>query len=118
MGLEYGLPIWAPVDGYGKFTSDVAIAGLEGKKVFDANPVIVDMLQSAGALLNRGGQAFEIRHSYPHCWRCKQPVIFRATEQWWIVLGGVVDLPRRGNTTSREVAVGAIAENGAAWGCG
>jgi len=47
MGLEYGLPIWAPVDGYGKFTSDVAIAGLEGKKVFDANPVIVDMLQSA-----------------------------------------------------------------------
>ena len=116
MGLEYGLPIWAPVDGYGKFTSDVAIAGLEGKKVFDANPVIVDMLQSAGALLNRGGQAFEIRHSYPHCWRCKQPVIFRATDQWWIALDGEVDLPRRGKTTIRKAALEAIDEIAAAGG--
>src|SRR5207253_3024722 len=65
MGLQYGLPIWAPVDGFGKFTSDVGIEGLAGKKVFDANPEIVDKLRAASALLNRGGQAFEIRHSYP-----------------------------------------------------
>ena len=65
MGLEYGLPIWAPVDGHGRFTGDVGIAGLEGKKVWDANPEIVRKLREAGALLNSTGEAFEDQGEYP-----------------------------------------------------
>ena len=116
MGVKYGLPIWAPVDERGRFTAD-ADMGLSGKNVFEANPEIVDKLREAGALLNAGGKAFEIRHSYPHCWRCKQPVIFRATDQWWI--GMDVDI---GGTTIRKAALEAIdriAEAGGwipAWG--
>ncbi|HWT85228.1 MAG TPA: class I tRNA ligase family protein, partial [Myxococcales bacterium] len=55
IGVQHGLPIWAPVDGLGRFTGDVGIPGLEGVKVFDANPKIVELLASAGALLNAGG---------------------------------------------------------------
>ncbi|HKC61803.1 MAG TPA: class I tRNA ligase family protein, partial [Myxococcales bacterium] len=116
MGVKYGLPIWAPVDERGRFTADADL-GLVGKNVFDANPEIVDKLREAGALLNAGGLAGEIRHSYPHCWRCKQPVIFRATDQWWI--GMDVDI---GGTTIRKAALAAIdriAEAGGwipAWG--
>ena len=102
MGVQYGLPIFAPVDDRGRFTADADL-GLVGKNVFDANPDIVEKLQAAGALLNAGGKAFEIRHSYPHCWRCKQPVIFRATDQWWIGLD--VDI---GGTTIRKAALEAI----------
>src|SRR5438477_5987080 len=84
MGVQYGLPIWAPVDGHGRFTADVGIAALEGLKVFDANPKVIELLAGAGVLLNAGGRAGQIRHSYPHCWRCKNPVIFRATDQWFV----------------------------------
>src|SRR5207302_1000565 len=83
MGLQYGLQIFAPVDSYGKFTAEVGIEGLAGVKVFDANPMVIDKLSHAKALL---GPHLEIRHQYPHCWRCKHPVIFRATDQWWIAL--------------------------------
>ncbi len=110
MGVQYGIPIWAPVDGHGRFTSDVGIAGLEGIKVFDANPKIVEMLAAAGVLLNHGGKAFQIRHSYPHCWRCKNPVIFRATDQWWIGLDVEIELPHRGRTTIRKAALESIEE--------
>jgi isoleucyl-tRNA synthetase len=110
MGVQYGLPIWAPVDGHGRFTADVGIAGLEGLKVFDANPKVIELLSSAGTLLNAGGKAGQIRHSYPHCWRCKNPVIFRATDQWWIGLDLEVDLPGRGKTTIRKAALAAIDE--------
>src|SRR5438093_1130912 len=102
MGVKYGLPIWAPVDDRGRFTADAGL-GLTGKGVFDANPEIIEKLREAGALLNAGGVAFEIRHSYPHCWRCKQPVIFRATDQWW--MGMDVDI---GGTTTRKAALEAI----------
>ncbi|HYZ89792.1 MAG TPA: isoleucine--tRNA ligase [Myxococcales bacterium] len=102
MGIQYGLPIWAPVDERGRFTEEAGI-GLGGKKVFDANPEIIEKLREAGALLNAGGRAFEIRHSYPHCWRCKNPVIFRATDQWWIGLD--VDI---GGTTIRKAALAEI----------
>src|SRR5438105_12886460 len=103
MGVQYGLPIWAPVDGHGRFTGDVAIAGLEGLKVFDANPKVIELLAGAGVLLNAGGRAAQIRHSYPHCWRCKNPVIFRATDQWWIGLDSDI-----GGTTIRKAALAAI----------
>jgi isoleucyl-tRNA synthetase len=77
-GLQYGLDIYAPVDDRGKFTK--AVPAFEGQFVFKANESIIETLQEKNALLGRD----KIRHSYPHCWRCKKPVIFRATEQWFI----------------------------------
>ncbi len=77
-GLRYGLDIYSPVDDHGRFTADVP--DLQGIKVFDANPKIVDLLKEKGMLLAEE----TLEHSYPHCWRCKRPVIFRATAQWFI----------------------------------
>jgi isoleucyl-tRNA synthetase len=77
-GLAYGLDVYSPVDASGRFTKDVGFfAGLE---VFEANRVVNEKLREVGALVK--GQ--EISHEYPHCWRCKKPVIFRSTEQWFI----------------------------------
>ncbi|HEY2029794.1 MAG TPA: isoleucine--tRNA ligase [Myxococcales bacterium] len=116
MGLQYGLDIFAPVDGQGRFTSECGIEALVGKKVFEANPQIVELLANAGALLNQGNKAFDYKHSYPHCWRCKNPVIFRATDQWWIGLDLEIDLPGKGKTTIRKAALEAIEEIDAAGG--
>ncbi|MEW5764859.1 MAG: isoleucine--tRNA ligase [Acidobacteriota bacterium] len=77
-GVRYGLPILSPVDRRGRFMADVE--HFAGMNVFDANPEVVKLLESRGALLRAG----TITHSYPHCWRCKNPLIFRATEQWFI----------------------------------
>lgn len=77
-GLKYGLEIYAPVDDKGKFTKQAG--ELEGQFVFKANATIVDILKNKNALLKEE----KVLHSYPHCWRCKKPVIFRATEQWFI----------------------------------
>ncbi|MEK6791967.1 MAG: isoleucine--tRNA ligase [Deltaproteobacteria bacterium] len=77
LGLRYGLDVYNPVDDSGKFTKDVP--EFEGQFVFKANEGIIELLKSKDALLLRE----DIRHSYPHCWRCKSPVIFRATEQWF-----------------------------------
>jgi isoleucyl-tRNA synthetase len=79
-GVRYGLEIYCPVDEAGRFAPDVAL--FAGKKVFDANPEVVAHLQAIGALLHAGTET----HSYPVCWRCKNPIIFRATEQWFIAL--------------------------------
>lgn len=76
-GERYGLDVYSPVDKYGKF-QDVEF--FSGKFVFDADKDIIEKLQSAGALVHRQ----DYTHSYPHCWRCKKPVITRATEQWFI----------------------------------
>ena len=78
VGLKYGLDAYSPVDDRGCFTGEVA--DLEDIFVFKANEEIIQKLQAKGALLARK----EITHSYPHCWRCKRPVIFRATPQWFI----------------------------------
>lgn len=72
------LEILAPVDNGGKFTD--AVPEFAGQHVFKANPTIVERLKTNGRLLAHGS----LNHSYPHCWRCKQPVIFRATEQWFV----------------------------------
>jgi isoleucyl-tRNA synthetase len=80
-GLKYGLDIYAPVDDGGKFTKQAG--ELEGLFVFKANRVIIEMLKERNALIKE----MTITHSYPHCWRCKKPVIFRATEQWFISVG-------------------------------
>lgn len=68
----------APVDNGGRFTD--IVKEFAGQHVFKANPKIVDYLQANGRLLGHGS----LSHSYPHCWRCKSPVIFRATEQWFV----------------------------------
>ncbi len=80
VGLKYGLPILVPVDAAGVFTPE---AGPFAGQFFEkANPLIEALLNERGALLNPPGQ--KIQHSYPHCWRCKRPVIVRATDQWFI----------------------------------
>ncbi|HIJ60584.1 MAG TPA: isoleucine--tRNA ligase [Nitrospirae bacterium] len=78
VGLKHGLDIYAPVDDSGKFTSSVS--QFQGQFVFKANEAIIDLLKSKDMLIG----AEKIKHSYPHCWRCKKPVIFRATAQWFI----------------------------------
>lgn len=78
MALEYGLDVYSPVDDNGCFTADVPF--FAGQFVFKANSNINARLRELGMLLLEK----EITHSYPHCWRCKNPVIFRATEQWFI----------------------------------
>ena len=78
-GRIYHLPVLSPVDESGRFTSD-APEWLTGKQVFAANPLIVQKLRESGHLFHEQ----PLSHSYPHCWRCKKPVIFRATEQWFI----------------------------------
>ncbi|SPD73741.1 isoleucyl-tRNA synthetase [uncultured Desulfobacterium sp.] len=77
-GLEYGLDVYSPVDDSGCFTPDVDF--FAGLQVFEANKVINKKLAETGALLKEE----DITHEYPHCWRCKKPVIFRSTEQWFI----------------------------------
>jgi len=77
-GVAYGIDIYTPVDDDGRFTPEVPrYAGLQ---VFEANPRITADMKNDGTLLKKT----EFSHSYPHCWRCKKPVIFRATEQWFI----------------------------------
>jgi len=75
---KYGLEIYSPVDGKGRFTEEVErFAGME---VFEANEPIIEYLREKALLV----KAASLTHSYPHCWRCKNPVIFRATRQWFI----------------------------------
>ncbi len=77
-GLRYGLEIYNPVDDYGRYREDLELFG--GMKITDANAAVNEKLAEKGALLKEG----KLSHSYPHCWRCKKPIIFRATEQWFI----------------------------------
>jgi len=78
VGLEYGLEVYSPVDNRGCFTEEVDY--FNGEFVFDANKNINAKLKEIGALVHEES----MEHSYPHCWRCKEPVIFRATPQWFI----------------------------------
>ncbi|MCM0081274.1 isoleucine--tRNA ligase [Geomonas sp. Red32] len=78
VGLREGLDIYNPVDNRGRFFDNIEFFG--GQFVFDANKNVIEKLIEVGALL----ASKEITHSYPHCWRCKKPIIFRATEQWFI----------------------------------
>jgi isoleucyl-tRNA synthetase len=78
VGQKYGLPVLTPVDAAGKFTAEAG--GYAGRPVFETNEAIVDDLRRRGTLL----QVERLQHSYPHCWRCKSPLIFRATEQWFL----------------------------------
>ncbi len=78
-GIEYGLEIYCPVGDAGEFTD--GLAEYKGKTVFEANEPIIELLKARGTLAGPPGW---LTHSYPHCWRCHNPVIFRASEQWFI----------------------------------
>ena len=77
-GLRYKLPVLSPLDNSGCFTEEAG--PYAGMKIADANRPINDDLAARGLLVKES----KVSHSYPHCWRCKNPVIFRATEQWFI----------------------------------
>ncbi len=77
-GRKYGLAPYSPVDDRGRFTEEVP--EFAGQGVWQANAGIIELLRQKGRLLF----AAQTSHSYPHCWRCKKPIIFRATEQWFI----------------------------------
>jgi isoleucyl-tRNA synthetase len=106
-GQRYGIDPTSRVDAAGHIHVDPAAwnspnpPAFDGMKVFAANPVIMAMLEERGALL--GGAPLE--HSYPHCWRCHHPVIFRATEQWFISLETPVKRGDGSETTYRQLAI-------------
>jgi isoleucyl-tRNA synthetase len=82
MGLRFGIPAYSPVDPQGRMDETVP-DWIQGKTVWEANPVIVEHLKASGHLVHyTDGHV----HRYPHCWRCHEPVIFRATEQWFVAL--------------------------------
>jgi isoleucyl-tRNA synthetase len=90
-GMKYGLDATSNVDEKGILRN--GLPEYNGQYVFKANPLIVELLRSRGALLHSD----KLEHSYPHCWRCHNPVIFRATEQWFISM----ETPMPGGATGR-----------------
>ncbi|MGA2849525.1 MAG: isoleucine--tRNA ligase [Terracidiphilus sp.] len=106
-GQRYNLDQTTRVDAGGHIHVDptawhhTAPPAFEGKKVWAANPIIIAMLEESGALL----AGSEFQHSYPHCWRCHHPVIFRATEQWFIGLETPVEREDGTKTTFRQLAI-------------
>ena len=94
-GVKYGIDLRCDVDDAGILRN--GLAEYQGQQVFKANPLIVDLLKSRGVLLGLE----KIEHSYPHCWRCHNPIIFRATEQWFISMEG--KLPGGGTLRTRAL---------------
>ena len=106
-GQRYGLDPPCRVDAGGHVYVDpnawthAAPPAFAGKTVWAANPIIVAMLEESGALL----ASADLEHSYPHCWRCHHPVIFRATEQWFIGMETPVERENGSKTTFRQLAI-------------
>ena len=106
-GVRYGLDPTCRVDAGGHVHVDPAAwnhaapPAFEGLTVWAANPVIVDLLEESGALLAQQ----DLNHSYPHCWRCHHPVIYRATEQWFIGMETPVEREDATKTTFRQLAI-------------
>ena len=80
VGCKYGIEVFSPLDGRGVWTEAVKDKDLEGVPYYKGNKIVIEKLQNCGALLAQQ----DINHSYPHCWRCKNPVIYRATPQWFV----------------------------------
>jgi isoleucyl-tRNA synthetase len=96
-GVKYNIDQTCNVDEAGRIRN--GLPEYDGLKVFDANPKIVELLKSRGVLMGLA----QLEHSYPHCWRCHNPVIFRATEQWFIAMEG-----NMGGGTLRSIALDEI----------
>lgn len=94
IGKEYGLEPYSPVDHSGRYTSE--FPEMEGENVFQANEKIIDLLKEKGLLLGHN----KITHSYPHCWRCHGPLIFRSTPQWFL---NVEPLKEKAMSESKKV---------------
>jgi isoleucyl-tRNA synthetase len=80
VGIKYDLDILSPLNSKGIWTSEVNDVDLEGIPYYKGNKLVIEKLEACGALLSQD----DIQHSYPHCWRCKHPVIYRATPQWFV----------------------------------
>ena len=80
VGCKYGIEVFSPLDSRGIWTDAVNDKDLEGVPYYKGNAIVIEKLQNCGALLAQQ----DINHSYPHCWRCKNPVIYRATPQWFV----------------------------------
>lgn len=102
LGTRYGLEIFAPVNDKGKFNA--GFAEMQNQFIFKANAPIIEKLRDSGHLLAHQ----EITHSYPHCWRCQNPVIFRATPQWFIGMDKRAENSPRNSGSLREDALAAI----------
>ena len=106
-GVRYNIDPTCRVDASGRIHVDpeawtlAAPPAFDGMKVWAANPVIMAMLEERGALL----ASSDLEHSYPHCWRCHKPVIFRATEQWFISMETPVKRADSSETTFRQLAI-------------
>ncbi|MBN2477723.1 isoleucine--tRNA ligase, partial [Candidatus Micrarchaeota archaeon] len=85
IGKRFGIEPFSPVNEKGEYTEEAG--DFEGKNVKEANPEIMELLENRGILV----YSDRIRHRYPHCWRCKTPLIFRATHQWFITVSKVKD---------------------------
>jgi|CXWL01.1.fsa_nt_gi isoleucyl-tRNA synthetase len=113
VGQNYGLPSESPVDGNGKFIASTPLVG--GLSVWKANDVVAETLKTSGHLFCLK----KIEHSYPHCWRHKTPIIFRATPQWFIGMNlqGAIDATAQ-KQTLRELATQAVKSTAfyPAWG--
>ena len=90
VGMKFNIPVVMPVDDDGRFYKgdELGTGGpWSGMEVNEANPKIIEWLRERGTLILHE----DINHSYPHCWRCKQPVIFRATSQWFVSMDKALD---------------------------
>jgi len=104
-GLKYKLDLTTNVDESGMMRK--GLPEYDGKRVFDANASIIELVKQRGALLHQG----KIEHSYPHCWRCHNPIIFRATEQWFISMEAKMPeakLPGSKDATLRDGTLASI----------
>jgi isoleucyl-tRNA synthetase len=116
VGQIYDIETYAPLDDDGRFVE--GLPEYQGKTVFEANPAVIALLKSRGNLVAES----KLQHSYPHCWRCHQPVIFRATEQWFIHLGaGTAGVPAPKGPSLRQRALEIVDDPAAttwtpAWG--
>ena len=102
-GTRYGLSQLCDVDAAGRLRN--GLPEYDGLQIFKANPAIIELVRNRGALMGLS----EINHSYPHCWRCHNPVIFRATEQWFISMETPVTAPDGSPTTFRQRTLDEIA---------
>ncbi len=98
VGSRFGLEPYSPLDDSGRFVPP-APDFIRGERVFDANNLIINLLKEKGYLVHYS----KIRHSYPHCWRCKNPVIFRATHQWFISMSAKVNSKTLREKTLEEI---------------
>lgn len=107
-GLKHGLEPYAPVGDDGRYTAELGdgakALNLVGERVFDANPRVEKHLFDIGALAHRPGKT--LTHSYPICWRCKSPLITRATTQWFIAL----DEPMKSDPEGRTLRAMSLSE--------